>query len=112
MRKVGLLETHINLAPIKTVLAVFKSNDLTEQFPQVEEITQVKLFCKSGRKSFQLTKNGKRANNLLQAQTKIVASLSMVKARNMFLCSSCNKYDANKTKKQRFYAVVFLLPLF
>lgn len=36
----------------------------------------------------------------------------MVKARNMFLCSSCNKYDANKTKKQRFYAVVFLLPLF
>ena len=37
-------------APIKTVLAVFKSNDLTEQFPQVEEITQVKLFCKSGTK--------------------------------------------------------------
>lgn len=36
----------------------------------------------------------------------------MVKARNMFLRSSCNKYDANKTKKQRFYAVVFLLPLF
>ncbi len=50
MRKIVLLETQINLAPIKTVLDVFKSNDLTEQFPQVEEITQVKLFCKSGTK--------------------------------------------------------------
>ena len=50
MRKIVLLETQINLAPIKTVLDVFKSDDLTEQFPQVEEITQVKLFCKSGMK--------------------------------------------------------------
>lgn len=50
MRKIVLLETQINLAPIKTVLDVFKSDDLTEQFPQVEEITQVKLFGKSGTK--------------------------------------------------------------
>ena len=70
MRKIVLLETQINLAPIKTVLAVFKSDDLTEQFPQVEEITQVKLFGKSGTKGVSTYEKRQKSKQLTASTNK------------------------------------------